>query len=319
MFRGKKIQDGLHRAALYFNSYINLLCCYYRTKLNINAEDGVDKASMSNSLSYIITEPGVRRIGLINWLGMWTMYMKEVRRFMKVWTQTVAAPTITTCLFMAIFGWAMAGTGRAPAGVSLGEFLAPGLIMMAVIQNAFQNPASSIVIGKVQGAIVDVLMPPLSSLEILLGYVLGGVTRGLTIGLALWVVFSLWPDVDINVSHWWAVVYHLISASVMLSLIGTITGIWAEKFDHSSAITNFIIVPFSLLSGTFYSITRLPDALQSISAFNPFFYMIDGLRYGFIDHNDGNVVMGVVLTLSLNLILWALVHNMLKTGYRLKP
>ena len=173
---------------------------------------------MSNSLSYNIKEPGERLIGFVNWLGMWTMYKKEVRRFMKVWTQTVAAPVITTCLFMAIFSWAMAGAGRSPAGVSLGQFLAPGLIMMAVIQNAFQNPASSIVIGKVQGAIVDVLMPPLSSLEILLGYVMGGVTRGLTIGLALWATFYMWPDVDIHVAHWWAVIYYLISASVMLSL-----------------------------------------------------------------------------------------------------
>lgn len=273
---------------------------------------------MSNSISYVINEPGVRRIGMINWLGMWTMYLKEVRRFIKVWTQTIAAPTITTCLFMAIFGWALGGAGRAPLGVGLGEFLAPGLIMMAVIQNSFQNPASSIVIGKVQGSIVDTLMPPLSSLEILLGYVLGGVTRGLAIGFALWLAFIVWPDVDMGVSHWWAVFYYLVSASVMLSLIGTVTGIWAEKFDHSSAVTNFIIVPLSLLSGTFYSITRLPEALQSLSSYNPFFYMIDGLRYGFIGRADGDITIGVIYTFVLNIALWLFVHRLLKTGYRLK-
>lgn len=274
---------------------------------------------MSNSLTYNMTEPGVKRIGLINWIGMRTMYAKEVRRFLKVWTQTVAAPTITTCLFMAIFVWALSGAGRAPMGVSLGSFLAPGLIMMAVIQNAFQNPASSIVIGKVQGAIVDVLMPPLSSFEILIGYVMGGVTRGLAVGFSLWLVFHLWPDVSLTVDHWWAVLYYLISASVMLSLIGTLTGIWAEKFDHSSAVTNFIIVPLSLLSGTFYSITRLPEVLQTISAYNPFFYLIDGLRYGFIGHNDGNLTAGVLLTLGINVFLYTSVHHLLKTGYKLKP
>ncbi|MCK5041397.1 MAG: ABC transporter permease [Sphingomonadales bacterium] len=274
---------------------------------------------MSNTLTYKMTEPGDKRVGMVNWIGMWTMYAKEVRRFMKVWTQTVAAPTITTCLFMAIFVWALSGTGRETMGVSLGSFLAPGLMMMAVIQNAFQNPASSIVIGKVQGAIVDVLMPPLSAFEILIGYVMGGVTRGLSVGFTLWLVFFLWPDVSITVHHWWAVFYHLISASVMLALIGTLTGIWAEKFDHSSAVTNFVIVPLSLLSGTFYSITRLPEVLQTISAYNPFFYLIDGLRYGFIDHNDSNLLVGVVMTLSINIVLYFWVHHLLKTGYKLKP
>jgi ABC-2 type transport system permease protein len=266
-----------------------------------------------------MTEPGQKRVNLINWIGMWTMYSKEFRRFMKVWTQTVAAPTITTCLFMAIFTWALGGSGRETMGVSLGSFLAPGLIMMAVIQNAFQNPASSIVIGKVQGTVIDVLMPPLSAFEVLIGYVLGGVSRGLVVGLAICFAFFLWPDISLHINHAWAVFYYLISASVMLALIGTLTGIWAEKFDHSSAITNFIIVPLSLLSGTFYSITRLPEILQTISAFNPFFYLIDGLRYGFIGQHDSNLMAGVLFTLVINILLYFLTHHLLKTGYKLKP
>jgi len=270
-----------------------------------------------DTVGHHMTEPGVRRIGWLNGTGLYTLYIKEVRRYIKVWTQTVMAPVVTTVLFMAIFTWAL-GSGRAPAGVSLGAFLAPGLLAMAIIQNAYQNPVSSILIAKVSGSIADVLMPPLSALELTIGFAAGGITRGLNVGLVLWLAFYFWPGVDVSPDHLWAVIYYTVSAAMLLSLIGILTGVWAEKFDHGAAINNFIIVPFSLLSGTFYTIDRLPGALQTVSQFNPFFYLIDGLRYGFIGRSDGDIFVGTIAILVLNLVLLVIVHRVLKSGYRLK-
>ena len=266
-----------------------------------------------------IPEPGYRRIGRVNWVGLWTLTFKEIHRFIKVWTQTIAAPTITTCLFMAIFVWALGGTGRTPAGVALGDFLAPGLMIMAVLQNAYQNPTSSILIAKVSGSIVDVLMPPLSAGELTLGYVIGGVVRGVSVGAALWVAFWLWPEVAIEPIHWWAVIYFLIAAATFMSLFGILTAVWAEKFDHAAAINNFVVAPLTLLSGTFYTIDRLPEVLQSGAAYNPFFYLIDGFRYGFIGRADSDLMTGVILTMALNVVLWVAAYHVFRSGYRLKP
>lgn len=266
-----------------------------------------------------ISEPGHRRIGTVNWVGLQTLVFKEVHRFIKVWTQTVAAPTITTCMFMAIFVWALGSTGRSPLDVPLGDFLAPGLMIMAVLQNAYQNPTSSILIAKISGSIVDVLMPPLSAVELTVGYVIGGVVRGIAVGMALWLAFLLWPGVSIAPVHWWAVIYYMIAAATFMSLFGILTAVWAEKFDHAAAINNFVVVPLTLLSGTFYTIDRLPKVLQTAADFNPFFYLIDGFRYGFIGRADSDLVTGVVLTLALNLVLWLAAYYVFRTGYRLKP
>ena len=273
---------------------------------------------MQRSSQPTLHEPGVRRIGFLNLYGLWTLYVKEVRRFKKVWLQTVLAPAVTTLLFMAIFALALGGSGRVTAGINFERFLAPGLIMMAIIQNAFQNTTSSILISKVQGNIVDVLMPPLSAGELLIGYVFGGVTRGLLVGVAVWLAFFMAPGVEATIAHGWAVLYFSLAAAVMLSLLGVLTGIWAEKFDHSSAVTNFIVVPLSLLSGTFYSIELLPEAWQQVSHFNPFFHLIDGFRYGFIGRMDGDLGNGVAVTLGINIVLWIVCHHLFKRGYRLK-
>ncbi|MCH8861256.1 MAG: ABC transporter permease [Proteobacteria bacterium] len=273
---------------------------------------------MQHSSPPVLSEPGVRRIGFMNLYGLWTLYLKEVRRFNKVWLQTILAPAVTTLLFMAIFALALGGSGRVTAGINFERFLAPGLIMMAIIQNAFQNTTSSILISKIQGNIVDVLMPPLSPGELLIGFVFGGITRGLLVGAAVWLAFFLAPGVEVTISHGWTVLYFSLTAAAMLSLLGVLTGIWAEKFDHSSAVTNFIVVPLSLLSGTFYSIERLPEAWQQVSHFNPFFYLIDGFRYGFIGRMDGDLGAGVAVTLGINIVLWIVCHQLLKQGYRLK-
>ena len=261
---------------------------------------------------------GQRRIGAVNWLGLWTLYSKEVRRFIKVWTQTVAAPAVTTVLFMVIFALALGGGGRVVSSVPFQQFLAPGLMIMAILQNAFANTSSSVLIGKVQGTIIDVLMPPLSAGELTVGYVLGGLTRGILVGFAVALAFLAMPTVALEIHHPWAVAYFSTSAAVMLSLLGVLTGVWADKFDHAAAVTNFIVVPLSLLSGTFYSTARLPEAWQTASQLNPFFYMIDGFRYGMIGEADSNLTAGVVVTLALNIGLWLLTYRVFRTGYRLK-
>ena len=256
-------------------------------------------------------------MGRINGRGLWTLYMKEVRRFLNVFTQTLLAPMVTTLLFLAIFTLALGVGGRQVGGVDFAVFLAPGLIMMAMVQNAFANTSSSLVISKVQGNIVDILMPPLSASELTLGFAGGGVTRGIMVGTA--VGLGMWLFVPIQIHNPLFVIYHAVMASAMLALLGMIGGIWSEKFDHIAAVTNFIITPFSFLSGTFYSIERLPPVWQTVAHFNPFFYMIDGFRYGFIGHADGNLAIGVVAMAGFNLILWTVTHRMFATGYRLKP
>jgi ABC-2 type transport system permease protein len=271
---------------------------------------------MEGSSPLLSSPPAVRRIGAVNWLGFWTLYTREVRRFGKVYTQTLVAPVVTTLMFLAIFLLALGGGGKAVGDISFTEFLAPGLVMMAMVQNAFANTSSSIVIAKVQGNIVDVLMPPLSPWELTLGFALGGVTRGLVVGLV--VGLAMWVVVPFQVANLGLVLFHAVAASLLLSLLGLIGGIWSEKFDHIAAVTNFVVTPLSFLSGTFYSVERLPAGWHFLAHANPFFYMIDGFRCGFIGRADGSIPLGLaVLTLS-NAFLLILCHRMVATGYKLK-
>lgn len=261
---------------------------------------------------------GSKSIGAVNWIGLRTLYAKETRRFMKVWTQTLGAPAVTTILFMVIFSLALGGRGRTALDIPFSQFLAPGLMVMAILQNAFANTSSSILIAKVQGNIVDVLMPPLNAAELTVGFVAGGITRGLAVGVSVGLAFLLMPGVDVTVHHLWAVLFFAVSASCMLSLVGILTGVWADKFDHAAAITNFVIAPLSLLSGTFYSIKRLPEAWQGVSQLNPFFYLIDGFRYGFIGRADSDLTLGILYISALNVLLMIIVYRVFKSGYRLK-
>ncbi|HEV7368053.1 ABC transporter permease [Arenibaculum sp.] len=262
------------------------------------------------------TPPLPRDVGLVNWVGLWTLYHREVRRFLKVYTQTIAAPVVTTLLFYAIFALALGGVVRRAGNVPFLEFLAPGLVMMSMAQNAFANTSSSMVISKVQGNIVDVLMPPLSGIELALGFVLGGVTRGLVVGTAT--TLAILAFVPIGIHSPFFVVYHAVMASMMLALLGLIGGIWAEKFDHIAAFTNFVVTPLTFLSGTFYTVDRLPEPFWWVAHANPFFYMIDGFRYGFIGQSDGTLAVGVAVLAGTNLLLWALLLRMIATGYKLK-
>ena len=258
----------------------------------------------------------MRHVGVVNWRGLWTLYVREVKRFLKVFMQTVAAPVVTTLLFLAIFLLAMGGQQRNVHGVPFLEFLAPGLIIMAMVQNAFANTTSSLMIAKFQGSIVDLLMPPLSPIELTLGLALGGVTRGLVVGVV--VAAAMAVVVPIHIVAPALMLFHAVAASLLLSVLGIIGAIWADKFDHIAAVTNFVVTPLSFLSGTFYSIEQLPPAWHTVALVNPFFYMIDGFRYGFIDHADSPPLLGVGVMLGVDAVLLLIVHAWFRRGYRLK-
>jgi ABC-2 type transport system permease protein len=267
---------------------------------------------------WVQTPPGEPVLSGVNWGGLKTLYIKEVRRFFKVQMQTVWAPAITTLLYLAIFTVALGRGGRTVMDVPFADFLAPGLIVMAMIQNAFANASFSLLVGKMQGNIVDYLMPPLSPGELIAGLVGAAVTRAFLVGAAVWLAMLLWPGVSVKAVHpLWAFWFGLMGA-LMLSFMGLITSLWADKFDHAAAVTNFLVTPLSLLSGTFYSIHQLAPAFQAISHANPFFYVISGFRYGFLGTSDSPILVGAIGLLILNIILWAVCYTLLKRGWKIK-
>lgn len=274
---------------------------------------------------------GVPIIHGINRIGLWSLYIKEVRRFLKVQTQTIWAPAVTTLLFLVIFTVALGGagdgsggrSGREVLGVPFATFVAPGLIVMGMMQNAFANSSFSLLAGKIQGTIIDLLMPPLSEGELMAGIVLAAVTRAILVGLAVGLAMALWPGVSLAMAHPWAVVWFGLMGAVMLALVGLLASIWAEKFDHNAAVTNFVVAPLSLLSGTFYVIDNLAPLFQTISRFNPFFYVISGFRFGFLGQSDigdtNAAVLGAAGGLGiLNIVLAIICYKVLRSGWKLK-
>jgi len=266
---------------------------------------------------------GQPQITGFNRIGLWSLYMKEVRRFLKVQTQTIWAPAVTTLLFLVIFTVAMGRSGREILGVPFASFAAPGLIMMAMMQNAFANSSFSLLSGKLQGTIIDLLMPPLTEGELMLGIIAAAITRAVLVGAAVALAIALWPGVDLHAAHPWAIVWFGLMGSTMLALTGLITSLWAEKFDHNAAVTNFIVAPLSLLSGTFYVIHDLSPAFEAVSRANPFFYMISGFRFGFLgrsDIGDTNeaVLAAVIGTGVLNLVLALVTYALIRSGWKLK-
>ena len=265
---------------------------------------------------------GVPVIIGINRIGLMALYMKEVRRFMKVQTQTIWAPAVTTLLFLVIFSVALGREGRMVLGVPFATFVAPGLIVMGMMQNAFANSSFSLLSGKIQGTIIDLLMPPLSPGELMAGIVMAAVTRAIGVGLAVALAMILWPGVSLAMAEPWAVAWFAMMGSVMLALIGLATSVWAEKFDHNAAITNFVIAPLSLLSGTFYVIDNLAPAFQAVSRANPFFYVISGFRYGFLGESDigstGAVWLAAGGLLAFNVAIGLGVYVLLRSGWKLK-
>ncbi len=268
--------------------------------------------------NWVRTAPGVPVIRNVNWGGLRTLYFKEVRRFFKVQLQTIWAPALTTLLFLVIFTVALGRSGRTVMGVPFADFLAPGLIVMGMIQNAFANSSFSLLVGKIQGSIVDYLMPPLSVGELIAGLLGASVTRAVLVGLAVWLAMLAWPGVHVRPQHLWAILWFGLMGSMMLSLLGLITSVWAEKFDHAAAVGNFVVAPLSLLSGTFYSVDSLSPTFAAISHANPFFYIISGFRYGFLGVADSPVLLGAALLFGINVALGALCYWLLRTGWKLK-
>jgi len=266
----------------------------------------------------IFAEPGKGRIRRVNWAGMKALYMKEVRRFFKVQLQTIWAPAITTLLYLIIFNVALGRSGRVILGVPFADFLAPGLIMMGMLQNAFANASFSLLVGKLQGTIIDYLMPPLSVGELLAALVGASVTRAVLVGSTVALAMLLWPGVSIAVRHPLALIYFGLMGAVMLSLLGVLTSIWAEKFDHAAAVTNFVVAPLALLSGTFYTVESMAPAFQAISHANPVFYVISGFRYGFLGASDAWLAFGGWLLLAINQALGAFAYGLLRSGWKIK-
>src|SRR5690349_16825637 len=254
----------------------------------------------------------------VNWGGLKTLYIKEVRRFFKVQMQTVWAPAITTLLYLAIFTVALGRGGHTVMGVPYANFIAPGLIVMAMMQNAFANSSFSLLVGKIQGNIVDYLMPPLSTGELMAGLIGAAVTRAFLVGFAVWLVMLLWPGVSVDVRRPELVLWFGLMGALLLSFLGLLTSLWADKFDHAAAVTNFVVTPLSLLSGTFYSVKQLAPTFRAISHANPFFYVISGFRAGFLGISDSPLIVGAVGLLVLNLILWAACYALLKSGWKIK-
>ena len=255
----------------------------------------------------------------INWGGLRTLYVKEVRRFFKVQLQTIWAPAINTLLYLVVFVVALGGGGRTVMGHGFANFVAPGLIVSTgMMTSAFANASFSLLVGKIQGTIVDYLMPPLATGELLLAMVGAAVTRAVLVGGAVWLAIAFWPGVQAIPLHPWAVVWFGLMGALLLSFLGILTSIWAEKFDHAAAITNFVVQPLTLLSGTFYSIDRLTPAFRAISHANPFFYVISGFRYGFLGAADSPIGFGAAMLLAVNVALGLLCYVLLARGWRLK-
>lgn len=270
-----------------------------------------------------LSAPGVPVIRNINWGGLSTLYVKEVRRFFKVQLQTVWAPAVSQLLLLVVFTTALGARGEVSiggVGVPFGTFIAPGLIVMGMLNNAFANSSFSLLVGKIQGTIVDYLMPPLSTGELLAALCGGAVTRAFCVGGAVWLAMLLFLGGAMVPQHLLAVLWFGFFGSLMLAFLGVMTSIWGEKFDHAAAVTNFVIAPLTLLSGTFYSVDRLAPAFQTISHFNPFFYVISGFRYGFLGVSDGYVLIWTAggIVLAIDVVLGIACYLLLRSGWKIK-
>ena len=259
---------------------------------------------------------GVKKFGLINWIGFKSLWIKECNRFITVWQQTLLSPLVSSLLFLSVLSLALGNNRGDVLGYSFITFLAPGLIAMSILTQSFIHSVSSLMIGKIQGNIVDMLYAPLSALEVSMAIILAAVTRSLLIAIISISIFSLIVEIPIN-NILYIFIFGFLSSFVLGSL-GFITGLWAEKFDHTATVTNFIITPLSFLSGVFYSIDKLPNLFQSISYINPFFYMIDGFRYGFLGTSDGSISIGITYLTILSFIMWFISFYLYKKGYQIK-
>ena len=258
---------------------------------------------------------GEKRFG-INWVGAYTLYLKETLRFLSVLGQTVIGPVMSAILFLLVISLAIGEDRPNVLGVTFIEFLAPGLIAMQVIQQSFSHSSSSLLMGKVMGNIVDLIGAPLSAAEVTLAIIFASMTRSLMISIISIALFSL--IIEIEIKHYSIFFAYLFLSSFIMGAVGFIAGLWADKFDNMATVTNFIIVPLSFLSGTFYSIDRLPNFLNFLSQYNPFFHMIDGFRYAFINNMDGSIKFSLIYLIILSIFTWFISYILYKKGYKIK-
>ena len=259
---------------------------------------------------------GIRRFGYINWIGAYSLYKKETLRFLTVFGQTIIGPVGTAILFLLVISLAIGKERANVLGVPYIEFLAPGLIAMQIIQQSFSHSSSSILMGKIMQNIVDIVGAPLSEGEVTISIILASITRAVLISAISVIVFSFF--LELTIKNYLIFFIYLFLSGFILGAAGIIAGLWADKFDHMATVTNFIIVPLSFLSGTFYSLDKLPSILENISYFNPFFHMIDGFRYSFINNLDGSLKFGIVYLSILSLIMWLISYYLYKKGYKIK-
>tara|TARA_B100000768_G_scaffold121346_1_gene112345 strand:- start:61 stop:873 length:813 start_codon:yes stop_codon:yes gene_type:complete len=259
---------------------------------------------------------GVKKFGLINWIGFESLWLKECSRFMKVWQQTLLSPLVSSLLFLSVLTLALGSDRGEVLGYPFISFLAPGLIAMSILTQSFSHSVSSLMIAKMQGNIVDMLYAPLSALEVSLAIILAALTRSFLIAIISIFVFS--SIVEVPISNIFLIFIFGLLSSFILGSLGFISGLWAEKFDHTATITNFVITPLSFLSGVFYSIDKLPEFFRTISHINPFFYMIDGFRYGFLGKSDGSIEIGLIYLTILSITMWYVAFYLYKKGYKIK-
>ncbi len=252
----------------------------------------------------------------MNWIACYTLFRKEISRFMKVWLQTVIAPVVTALLYLLVFGHVLEGRVEVFEGVSYTSFLIPGLLMMTVIQNSFANTSSSLIQSKVMGSLIFIMLPPFSEVEFFLAYVGAAIMRGLAVGMGVFLLAVFYVKVPID--NIFIVLAFAILGSYIMGALGMIAGIWAEKFDQIAAFQSFIIMPLTFLSGVFYSISSLPPIWSEISKYNPFFYMIDGFRYGFFGQSDQPIMISLAVMLVAALVLTVICITLFRSGYKLR-
>ena len=252
----------------------------------------------------------------INFLGLYTLILREQKRFTAVWTQTILAPIVTSILFLTVFSFVLANRKIQIEEFDYTFFIAPGILTMSVMQNSFANTSSSLLISKVQGNIVDTLLAPLRPIEIVIGYMIGGILRGCIVSLA--VILVIFPAIGLYPKYPFILLAFILVACAKLSLLGIVAGIFSQKFDHMQALVNFVVTPLSFLSGTFYSLSALPPILAQITSYNPVFFLIDGVRYGCLGYSESNPVNGFIWSVLICLTLIYLCTYWVSVGYKLK-
>lgn len=252
----------------------------------------------------------------INWYGAYTLTQREVRRFMRVYNQTIFTPVISALIFLAVFVLAIGSNRSDIDGIKFINFMGYGLIIMSIIQNAFANSSSSFIMSKILGYISDILTPPLGSTEIILAFTIGATLRGVLVGIA--VALALAPFIDYSLHHPFLLIFYVLASCTLLGKLGILSGLISNSFDQHAAITSYLITPLSFLSGTFYSVQALPTIFQKINMINPFFYMVDGFRYCITDRADGNIMAGIIFLILANIVMYSVLTKLIDSGWRIK-